>query len=113
MEALVYFGVWAVLIFVMMRFGCGAHVMGHGRRAGHERHGPDSKASELRWVPPENDVDPVCGQSVHTASAKPSVFEGSVYYFCSRECREQFEVAPRLYVSSTGQSPEQQEASHG
>lgn len=24
-----YFLVWAALIFLMMRYGCGAHVMGH------------------------------------------------------------------------------------
>ena len=32
MEALVYFAVWAGLIVVMIRFGCGAHVLGHGPR---------------------------------------------------------------------------------
>ena len=32
MEALLYFAVWAAFIFLMMRFGCGAHVMGHGHR---------------------------------------------------------------------------------
>ena len=37
MEALVYFAVWAALIFVMMRFGCGAHVLGHGHHHAHRR----------------------------------------------------------------------------
>ena len=37
MSALSYFLIWAVIIFLMMRFGCGAHVMGHGH--GKIKHG--------------------------------------------------------------------------
>lgn len=33
-----------------------------------------------------------------TDKAKPSVYDGNVYYFCSRECREAFEAAAHLYV---------------
>ncbi len=40
MEALVYFIIWAAAIFVMMRFGCGAHVMGHGRKHGQTEESP-------------------------------------------------------------------------
>jgi hypothetical protein len=32
MEALLYFAVWAGLFFLTMRYGCGSHVMGHGRK---------------------------------------------------------------------------------
>jgi YHS domain-containing protein len=49
-------------------------------------------------VPPQTDVDPVCGKTVHTDRAKPSVHDGTVYYFCSRECRERFEAAPQHYL---------------
>lgn len=98
MEALLYFAFWAAFIFLMMRFGCGAHILGH-------RHGnTDGCAKEnrthLRWVPPVHDRDPVCKKVVETKNAKPSVYAGSVYYFCSRECRERFEAAPQLYVTS-------------
>ena len=31
MSTLVYFLIWGGFFFVMMRFGCGAHIMGHGR----------------------------------------------------------------------------------
>ena len=60
MEALLYFAVWAAALFVLMRFGCGAHVMG-------QRHSKADKPGEtepgrLRWIPPEKDVDPVCGK---------------------------------------------------
>ena len=34
MEALVYFVIWGVFIFLMMRMGCGSHVMGHSHRHG-------------------------------------------------------------------------------
>lgn len=30
MQTLMYFLIWGAFIFVMMRFGCSAHVMGHG-----------------------------------------------------------------------------------
>ena len=36
MSSIVYFLLWAGLIFLMMRFGCGAHVMGHRGHGGHQ-----------------------------------------------------------------------------
>jgi len=114
MEALLYFAVWAVLIFLMMRFGCGAHIMGHGHGQ-HEGHGKDAGDRErLRWVPPESDIDPVCGMTVHPNQAKSAVHDGTVYYFCSSECRDRFEAAPQLYVGPKAkQEPKQMEYSHG
>lgn len=115
MEALLYFAFWAALIFLMMRFGCGAHVMGHGKnpRHGHRTERPET-GQELRWIPPERDIDPVCGKTVGTGDAKPSVFDGTVYYFCSRECRELFEAAPTLYLGGERRpGPPKLEHSHG
>jgi YHS domain-containing protein len=66
-----------------------------GRRHGGTERG---EHGDVRWAPPETDTDPVCGKIVSTASAKSSVFDGLVYYFCSRECREVFEAAPHLYA---------------
>ena len=113
MEALIYFAFWAGLIFLMMRFGCGAHVLGHGSRSGHggDRARPENDDT-LRWVPPERDVDPVCGKVVTTERAKPSVHDGHVHYFCSRECREAFESAPELYVGPPGAPQRQIGGSH-
>lgn len=34
MPTYLYFLLWGVFFFVMMRFGCGAHIMGHGHRHG-------------------------------------------------------------------------------
>ncbi len=108
MNELVYFMLWAGIIFLMMRFGCGAHVMGHGR--GKAKHGegapPEGQGTEgLRWTPPNDDVDPVCGKTVSTETAKPSVHDGHVYYFCSRDCRERFEAAPEQYSAKDETKP--------
>ncbi len=115
MESLLYFAFWAGLIFLMMRFGCGAHVMGHGHGNKQARRDADSDGgNEVRWIAPEKDVDPVCGKSVAADKAKPSIFNGNVYYFCSRDCREIFEAAPDLYVSGEPrQHPRQLEHFHG
>ena len=99
MDALIYFAVWGLLIFLMMRMGCGAHVTGHRRDKPVPGSSPGDRAEALRWVAPERDTDPVCGVSVRTSNAKPSVHDGAVFYFCSRECREIFEAAPEQYVS--------------
>lgn len=113
MEALLYFALWAGLIFLMMRVGCGAHVMGHGQDRKSTGSAPGIVGTpELRWVPPEKDMDPVCKQIVTTNKAKPSVHAGSVYYFCSRECREIFEAAPDQYVGIGDASQKKLEHSH-
>ena len=112
MEAFLYFALWAGLIFLMMRFGCGAHVMGHGHRP-HGAQGNDAPpgSMQLPWAPPATDVDPVCGKTVHTQGAKSAVHDGTVYYFCSRECREQFEAAPHLYVGAAAH-PQSRQMDH-
>jgi YHS domain-containing protein len=97
----------------MMRFGCGAHIMGHGQGKKTTRtDGVADESSELRWIAPEEDDDPVCGKTVHTNKAKPSVYEGSVYYFCSRECREVFEAAPDQYLADGNHGAEARELEH-
>ena len=103
METLLWFAIWAALIFLMMRFGCGAHVMGHG----HGQH-------DMRWTAPATDIDPVCRKTVNTDTAKSAVYAGRVYYFCSNEDRDRFEAAPQRYIGS-GANPEptQMEHSHG
>jgi YHS domain-containing protein len=113
MEALIYFLLWAVFIFLMMRFGCGAHIMGHGQRQ-HDQKGPAARRGDMRWVPPETDTDPVCGKKVRTDQARASVHDGMVYYFCSRECRERFEAAPDLYEGSGAEAqPKKLESANG
>lgn len=104
MEVLLYFAVWAALAYLMLRTGCAAGASGEGSGKGQRNHGHGSGSPQLRWVPPETDVDPVCGETVRPATAKPSVVDGMVFYFCSRECRERFEIAPQTYLSSRQES---------
>lgn len=111
MSALVYFLIWAVLIFLMMRFGCGAQVMGGGHGT-HRKAGGSDRNRGLRWAAPDTDRDPVCGKTVRTDTAKPTVHDGMVYYFCSRDCREAFEVAPELYTGEGAGSPKRLEGSN-
>lgn len=108
MEALIFFALWAVFLFLMMRFGCGAHVMGHGGE--HGSGGAERKG--IPWAPPERETDPVCGKTVRTSRAKPSVHDGRVYWFCSRDCREIFEAAPEFYVGGPDRGDDKLEHSH-
>ena len=100
LQNVLYLLIWAGLFFVMMRFGCGAHIMGHAHHHGATRSDDHSEAGNLRWVPPDRTVDPVCGMNIQTAGAKSAIQDGHVYYFCSRNCREKFEAAPASYVKS-------------
>ena len=108
MESIVYFLLWAALIFVMMRFGCGAHILGHGHR---HRGGGDRTNGGI--APPKAATDPVCGMTVEPSTAKSSVHDGRVYYFCSQECRAKFEATPLSYVTSDATSPAFKEVHHG
>ena len=99
MQTLIYFLVWGLVFFVLMRLGCGAHIMGHGH-------------SHSANTTPPTDTDPVCGMAVETAKAKPSVYRGHTYYFCSQNCREKFEASPDGYMSGTARSAQNMEASH-
>lgn len=110
MEAVIYFLLWAGLIFLMMR-GCSHHVTehGHGRASAGDCSTDDAR---FRWAPPERDTDQVCGKVVRTATAKPSVHPGRIYYSCSRDCREIFEAAPDLFLKGGGQNPETVEHTH-
>jgi YHS domain-containing protein len=100
MQTLIYFLVWGAVFLVLMRLGCGAHIMGHG----HFHSASDN--------PPKKDTDPVCGMTIETAKAKSSVYQGHIYYFCSQDCREKFEAWPRGYVNGSARPVLNMEASH-
>ena len=45
-------------------------------------------------------TDPVCGMSVDEADAPAEVeHKGTTYYFCSTDCREEFDANPEDYES--------------
>lgn len=44
--------------------------------------------------------DPVCGMQIEEADAVGSVeHEGTTYYFCSEDCKSEFEADPAAYAS--------------
>jgi len=45
------------------------------------------------------EIDPVCGMEVDPANAAGhSEFEDRVYYFCSNDCKQKFELGPTEYA---------------
>lgn len=97
MSPIVYFLLWAVLIFLMMRFGCGAHVMGHG----HRRHPDRSDHGDS----PARAIDPVCGMTVDVATSRTSTHRRRNYYFCSTDCGDKFGAAPDRYADRFDTQP--------
>lgn len=92
---------WGGLFFVMMRYGCGAHMMGGGH--GHGSHTAPGKTTK----------DPVCGVSVEPGNAAAAaVRNGNTYYFCSTSCRDKFELAPEKYVSASASTEHSQGGQH-
>lgn len=44
--------------------------------------------------------DPVCGMDVTYESAQArSEYNGQTYYFCSLDCKEQFDRNPEAYIT--------------
>ncbi len=112
MDVLFQLLVFGGLFFVMMKFGCGSHMMGHGKSGGKDTHsnvGPvdenDKNLIQNGSRPPEKDIDPVCGKTVETAQAKTSLHNGLVYFFCSSDCRETFEAQPSQFHNSGNSRP--------
>jgi len=97
MSGLISFLIFAGLFFVMMRFGCGAHLGhgGHGGDAGQEgAHGGSAPGAFGA------SVDPVCGMRVEADMGYAKMHRGALYRFCSRDCLENFEANPDKYLNS-------------
>ena len=102
-KSLLSFLLWGGLFFLMMRYGCGAHMMGgHGRHGGHGGpRGSDGKK------------DPVCGMTVDPEKAAgASVHAGKTYYFCSTSCRDKFEKEPAKYAAAPAHGEHQHGGHH-
>jgi Cu+-exporting ATPase len=45
--------------------------------------------------------DPVCGRELRRMDAEAAAeYHGSVFYFCSQECKQRFVVGPNRYISA-------------
>lgn len=46
--------------------------------------------------------DPVCGMTIDSAKAAgQSGYQGQTYYFCSTQCKQQFDANPSKYTRAT------------
>jgi len=80
---------WAALFFLLMRFGCGAHMI-RGRGA----HG-ESKHDNRK----NKHIDPVCDMEVEVDQGYGKMYEGELYRFCSRSCLDKFDSDPQRYLN--------------
>jgi YHS domain-containing protein len=103
LKSLGWIVLWGLLFFVMMRYGCGAHVMGgHGHHGGHGKQGGSG-----------GEKDPVCGMAVDPEKAAgASVHAGRTYYFCSTSCRDKFEKEPAKYAAARARDEHQHGGHH-
>jgi len=80
MEGFISFILFAAFFYVMMRYGCGAHMI-HGHHDSHD-HG-DADAAKF--------IDPVCGKEVESDQGYGVMHKGELYRFCSRKCLDVFD----------------------
>ena len=90
MEGLLTFLLFGVAFYLMMRFGCGAH-MKHGAAHSAKPATSDDDATSA--------IDPVCGMTVEAGHGFALEHKGTQYRFCSRHCFDQFEAKPEHYLS--------------
>ena len=89
MEGLGSLLLFAVLFFLMMRFGCGAHMMhGHGGHSHSHGDGKDRKH-----------IDPVCNMEVEAEQGYGKMYQDTLYRFCSRSCLDKFDADPERYLN--------------
>ena len=86
MEGWLSFLIFAGLFYLMMRFGCGVHMI-HGN---HKR--THSQPSDL------TDKDPVCGKLIGINEGYGKMHNGQLFRFCSHECLDVFESDPQIYL---------------
>lgn len=86
MDGFFSFLLFAGLFYVMMRFGCGAHMV-HGHR--HKNRSADSNG--------DKHVDVVCGKELSPTEGYGKMDADRLYRFCSRQCLDIFEANPDRY----------------
>ncbi len=87
MDRIFSFLLFAILFYVMMRFGCGSHAV-HG----HHHDGREGAK------PPANSRDPVCSMNVAPGQGYTEVFRNNEYRFCSRKCLDKFDAQPDQFA---------------
>ncbi|HEV2522405.1 MAG TPA: YHS domain-containing protein [Candidatus Acidoferrales bacterium] len=87
---------YAGIFYLMMRFGCGAHMVhgghsghGDGEHEGHSGHGTQEGPAK----------DPVCGMQLEPGQGYTKNHAGRELHFCSRKCLDKFEAEPQRYLA--------------
>jgi len=88
MDGLISLLMFAAFFYLMMRFGCGAHMV-HGRREKDDQHG----GTDVKHI------DPVCGMQIPPDEGYGKMHEGRLYRFCSRNCLDKFDAAPDEFLN--------------
>ncbi len=94
MDAFITLLVFAVFFYVMMRFGCGAHLI-HGDQCHHDKKDVNHKEA--------NNIDPICGKTVKSDEGYSLMYQHYLQRFCSRRCLDTFEANPGKYTSKTSE----------
>ena len=47
-------------------------------------------------------IDPVCGMDVEQDTKERATYQGETYFFCSHECKEEFQKSPQDYAGDEG-----------
>lgn len=89
MDGLLSLLLFAGVFLLMMRFGCGAHMM-------HGKHGHEDRSDPKSGTPYHK--DPVCGVNVDPEEGYGRMHDGRLFRFCSRECLDKFEIEPARYA---------------
>ena len=94
MQGLFSLLLFAAFFYLMMRFGCGAHMV-HGNHGHGEHEGDNGPGVPIK--------DPVCGMAVPREQGYSELYEGKKYRFCSRNCLDKFDADPGRYIAQKGE----------
>lgn len=84
--------VFALVFFLLMRWGCGARMV-------HGLHRPTK--GQLDIV----ERDPVCGMRIAPGDGLLAERAGRIIRFCSDDCLRRFERHPEMYPAGAGLAP--------
>lgn len=94
MNEWIWIALYGGFFYLMMRYGCGAHMMGHH----HSKEDPNSHQNITHDTGDGKFIDPVCGMLVPRNEGYGKMYRSTPYRFCSRTCLDKFDADPARYV---------------